>query len=142
MPFQLIYSSWAAPGLTITDLKEMLEESRVRNTAHGITGVLILVDGVFLQILEGEKPDVLQLYENIKRDPRHHGAKLYHQGETKEHAFASWSMAYLTPNDEEVSQWAELEGSTTIDKVLLFLEREPGRLPAMALNILKAIAEP
>jgi len=125
----------------MTDLAAMLKESRARNRAHGITGVLILSDGVFLQILEGEKPEVLQLYENIQRDPRHHGAKVYREDDIEERAFASWNMAYLTPSAEEVSKWAELEGATTIASVLLSVEREPDRLPAMVLNILRAIAE-
>ena len=140
MPFQLIYSSWAKPELDMADLALMLEESRVRNSARGITGVLILVDGVFFQILEGEKNDVLDLMETIKHDPRHSGVKVYHEQETDERAFASWSMAYLSPSAEEVSRWAELDGTTTIENVLASLEREPGRLPGMVINILKAIA--
>jgi Sensors of blue-light using FAD len=141
MPFQLIYSSWAAPDLAMADLAEMLAESRIRNRAHDITGVLVLVDGVFLQVLEGEKDNVLNLMERIKRDPRHHGLKVYREGEIDERAFASWSMAYLSPSAEEVSKWAELEGSTTIGNVLSSLECEPGRLPGMVVNILKVIAK-
>ena len=140
MPFQLIYSSWAKPDLDMADLALMLAESRVRNRARGITGVLILVDGVFFQILEGEKDNVLALMETIKRDPRHSGVKVYHEGETDERAFASWSMAYLSPSAEEVSRWAELDGTTTIENVLSSLESEPGRLPGMVVKILKAIA--
>jgi hypothetical protein len=141
MPFQLIYSSWAAPDLAMADLERMLAESRIRNRARDITGVLVLVDGVFLQILEGEKNDVLDLMEKIKRDPRHHGVKVYRERETDGRAFASWSMAYLSPCAEEVSKWAELDGTTTIETVLSSLESEPDRLPGMVVNILKAIAE-
>ena len=140
MPFQLIYSSWAKPDLDMADLALMLAESRVRNNARGITGVLVLVDGVFFQIIEGEKDDVLDLMETIKHDPRHSGVKVYHEGETGERAFASWSMAYLSPSAEEVSRWAELDGTTTIGNVLASLESEPARLPGMVVNILKAIA--
>ena len=140
MPFQLIYSSFAASDLAMADLAVMLEESRIRNRARNITGVLVLVDGVFFQILEGEKDDVLDLMERIKRDPRHHGLKLYRERETDERAFESWSMAYLSPSAEEVSRWAELDGSTTVETVLSALESEPGRLPGMVVNILKAIA--
>jgi len=61
MPYRLVYSSEAAPGLTPAELEGMLAESRIRNKAHGISGVLIFVDGAFLQVLEGEKNDVLDL---------------------------------------------------------------------------------
>lgn len=125
----------------MADLAEMLAESRIRNRGRGITGVLVFVEGVFLQILEGEKDVVLNLMETIKRDPRHHGIKVYRERETDERAFASWSMAYLSPSAEEVSRWAELEGTTTMATVLASLDSEPGRLPGMVVNILKAIAK-
>jgi FAD-dependent sensor of blue light len=142
MPFRLIYSSEAAAGLAAVELEEMLAESRIRNLAHGITGVLLFVEGAFLQILEGEKNDVVDLMERIQRDPRHHDIKVFYEEEVDERAFASWSMAYLTPSAEDVSKWAELEGATTIGDVLASVERNPGRLPKMVVNILKTLAAP
>lgn len=142
MPFRLIYSSEAAPDLAAVQLEEMLAESRVRNLAHGITGVLLFVEGAFLQILEGEKKDVYDLMERIQRDPRHHGIKVFYEEDVDERAFASWSMAYLTPKAEEVAKWAELDGATTIGKVLASIESNPGRLPTMVVNILKTLAAP
>jgi hypothetical protein len=141
MPFRLIYSSEAAPGLAAAELEKMLDESRIRNRVYGITGVLLFVEGAFLQILEGEREDVLGLMERIERDPRHSGVKVFYEQEVDERAFASWSMAYLSPSGKEVSRWAELEGTTTIGNVLSSLESEPGRLPGMVVNILKAIAK-
>src|SRR5450759_47713 len=140
MLFRLIYSSEAAPGLAAAELEGMLAESRVRNRAPGITGVLLFVEGAFLQILEGEKNDVLDLMERINRDPRHRGVKVFYEQEIDERAFASWSMASLSPSVEEVSKWAELDGATTIGNVLASVESNPGRLPGMVVNILKAIA--
>lgn len=142
MPYRLIYSSEAAPGLAAAELEGMLAESRIRNKAHGITGVLVLVEGAFLQILEGEKDDILSLMERIERDPRHRGIKVFYEEEVDERAFASWSMAYLSPSAEEVAKWAELDGATTIGNVLAAIESNPGRLPTMVVNILKTIAAP
>jgi hypothetical protein len=142
LPFRLIYSSEARPGLEAPELEEMLAESRIRNQAHGITGVLLFVDGAFLQILEGEKDDVASLMERIQRDPRHHGIKVFYEQEVDERAFASWSMAFLSPRADEVSKWVELEGATTMKDVLASIESSPGRLPVMVVNILKTLAEP
>lgn len=141
MPFRLAYSSAAAPNLDMADLEQMLAESRVRNRARGITGVLVLVDGVFLQILEGEKDKVLDLMDTIERDPRHSGIKVFCEQDSVERAFASWSMAYLSPSTEEVSRWAELAGGTTIGNVVSLLESEPSRLPRLVFNMIKAIAD-
>jgi hypothetical protein len=142
MPFRLIYSSEATPGLAAAELEEMLKESRIRNRVYGITGVLLFVEGAFLQILEGEKEDVLGLMERIERDPRHRGVKVFYEQEVDERAFASWSMAYLSPSAEEVAKWAELESATTIGAVLASIESNPGRLPKMVVNILKTLAAP
>ena len=141
MPFRIMYSSEAAPGLAIPELEGMLAESRIRNKAHGITGVLVFVDGAFLQILEGEKDDVLELMARIERDPRHRAIKVFSEQEVDERAFASWSMAYLSPSAEDVARWAELEGTTTMAGVLASVESRPGRLPGMVVNILKALAK-
>ena len=142
MPFRLIYSSEAASGLAATELEEMLVESRIRNRAHGITGVLLFVEGAFLQILEGEKDDVDSLMERIQRDPRHHGIKVFYEEDVDERAFESWSMAYLTPSAEELSKWIQLESATTIGDVLAAVEKNPGRLPEMIVKMLKTIAAP
>jgi hypothetical protein len=142
MPFRVIYSSEATPGLAAAELEEMLAESRIRNQVYGITGVLLFVEGAFLQILEGERDDVLGLMERIERDPRHRGVKVFYEQEVDERAFASWSMAYLSPSAEEVAKWAELEGATTIGAVLASIESNPGRLPVMVVNILKTLAAP
>jgi len=140
--YRIMYSSEAAAGLATPELEGMLAESRIRNKAHGISGVLVFVDGAFLQILEGEKDDVLALMGRIERDPRHRDIKVFHEEEVDARAFASWSMAYLTPSAEELSRWAELDGATTIGRVLTSLGSEPGRLPGMVVNILQAIANP
>lgn len=140
MPYRLIYSSEAAPGLTPAELEGMLAESRIRNGKHGITGVLVFVEGAFLQILEGEKDDVLELMTHIERDPRHHGVKVFYEQDVDQRAFPTWSMAYLSPSAADVAKWAELDGATTIGAVLATVETSPNRLPAMVVNILKAIA--
>ena len=142
MPFRLIYSSEAAPGLAAPELEQMLAESRVRNKAHGITGVLLFVEGAFLQILEGEKVDVDDLMGRIERDARHHDIKVFYEQEVDERAFASWSMAYLTPGADEIAKWIEHDGATTIESVLAAVEKNPGRLPGMVVNILKTLAAP
>ena len=141
MPYRLVYSSAATPDLTAAALEKLLERARVRNRARDITGGLVFVDGVFLQILEGEKEVVLGLVKRITLDPRHSRLKVFHEHEIDERAFPSWSMALVSPSADQVSQWAQLEGATTIGEVLSSIENEPDRLPALIRNILKVIAE-
>jgi hypothetical protein len=142
MLHRIVYSSAASPDLSSTDLESMLAESRIRNRAHGITGVLVLVDGAFLQVLEGEQQEVLALMARIARDPRHHDVKVFHREDIGARAFSGWSMAYLTASPTELARWAQLEGATTIGDVLASVEGNPDRLPDMLVRILRAIAVP
>jgi hypothetical protein len=137
---RLVYSSAAAPGFGPEDVEEMLVEWRTRNRAHGISGVLIFVEGVFLQVLEGEQDDVLDLMGRIEQDPRHHDVRVFLREDVADRAFPTWSMAYVTPDAGEVARWARLEGASTMEAVMASIEREPDRLPPVLLNILRAIA--
>lgn len=140
MPFRIVYSSEASPGFGPAEIVEMLADSRVRNRAYGITGVLVFVDGVFLQVLEGDELDVVELMGRIERDPRHHDIRVFVREETEVRAFGSWSMAYVTPDSAEVARWARLEGATTMERVMSSFEKEPERLPGVVVSILRAIA--
>ena len=61
---------------------------------RNVTGTLIYVDGVFFQIIEGDKDVVQDLMANIARDSRHHSVKVFYEAEVDVRTFASWSMAY------------------------------------------------
>ncbi|EGF92745.1 sensors of blue-light using FAD family protein [Asticcacaulis biprosthecium C19] len=73
-------------------LQGVLEPSRERNMAEGITGMLCYTDDVFLQILEGGRTEVSQLLTRIMRDDRHSDVTLLVFDEIDERAFSDWSM--------------------------------------------------
>ena len=140
MLYRLIYSSEATAEMERADLELMLGESRVRNAKRDITGVLVFVDGVFLQVLEGEKDDVEHLMESIRRDPRHKDIKVFHEEEIEHRAFPTWRMAYLSPRSGDVSAWAGLEGATSVESVLATLRGDPNRVPRMLVRLVEALA--
>ena len=55
MPHQIMYSSQATKPMTVTGLEEILADARAGNEARNVTGALVYVDGVFFQIIEGDK---------------------------------------------------------------------------------------
>lgn len=69
-----------------------LEEFRKINQLNDITGVLCSGEGIFLQVLEGERSAVNKLYANICPDPRHTEIELLHYEEIEERIFFLWSM--------------------------------------------------
>lgn len=94
MIFQLTYSSVASPGISVTDIEDIISEAKQFNTAHDITGCLIYNNGYFLQILEGDKQLVMILINKIKLDDRHDHFAILSEGQTKFRTFKDWAMAY------------------------------------------------
>lgn len=140
MPLQIMYSSQATAPMSVEALEQILNDARVGNVLHNVTGALVYVDGVFFQILEGDAGVVRKLMASIAADARHHSVKVFHEAEVEARAFESWRMAYLSPTAGQMAAWAGLPGATTIDALLRDLERDPQRPPQVLLNMLHALA--
>jgi len=141
MPYRLIYSSEAVPGFGEKELRQLLLRCRKNNSESGITGALIFVDHVFLQILEGNKPDVIALMEKVRNDPRHRNIKVFSEREDDKSLFSAWGMANLTPDLESLSSWAGMEGATSIGVIASSIDKDPQRVPTLVVRILKELAE-
>jgi hypothetical protein len=122
------------------DLEQILVDARTGNEARDVTGVLIYVDGVFLQILEGERETLESLVASIHDDVRHASMKVFHGAEITQRAFDDWRMAYLTPDVSEMSRWAGLEGTGSIDELLEHVQRDVQKVPRILVSIVEAIA--
>jgi len=66
MLVELLYCSVSvAHQITNVDLERILDSARRRNLEAGITGVLLYYRGEFVQILEGEKESIENVYEKF-----------------------------------------------------------------------------
>ena len=140
MPYQIMYSSQATKPMTIAGLEEILEDARTGNQARNVTGVLVYVDGVFFQIIEGDKNIVRKLMANIASDSRHQSVKVFYEAEVDVQAFESWSMAYLSATAEEMSIWLGFPATATVEELLTSVNRDPHRVPRTLIGVLKALA--
>ncbi len=95
MLVRLLYASRADTAVDHDELLAILRQSKANNPAHGITGVLCLSDGIFLQALEGGRSAVNRLYNRIVADPRHTAVELLSYQEIGERRFAGWSMGQV-----------------------------------------------
>ena len=95
MLVRLMYASRAVPALDQEELVTILRQSKANNPAHGITGVLCFSEGIFLQVLEGGRSAVNQLYNRIATDARHTQVELMVYEEIGERRFAGWSMGQV-----------------------------------------------
>ncbi|MGB3776067.1 MAG: BLUF domain-containing protein [Leeuwenhoekiella sp.] len=73
MKFAICYVSTATEKLDRYALEGLMDRSLQNNLKNGFKGILLYSGGNFLQVLEGEKTPLLQLYTKIEQDPRHNG---------------------------------------------------------------------
>lgn len=70
-----------------------------RNKIRDITGLILCAETFFLQVLEGSKDGVNQLYANIVKDQRHITPILLRYSENKKREFPEWSMLKTTEDE-------------------------------------------
>lgn len=93
--YYLIYLSSAVKPMNYDELSALLQQCRDSNRELGVTGMLLYQNGTFMQMLEGEKQVVLDLYEDIKKDERHTGFHAVLEGDIQERNFEDWSMGFF-----------------------------------------------
>jgi len=94
---QLLYVSKTPHQISVGDLDDILTQSRRNNSLLGITGLLLFIDGGFLQILEGDERAVRELYTRVATDARHADPQLMLDHEVPVRAFPEWSMGFERP---------------------------------------------
>jgi hypothetical protein len=113
----LIYVSMADHLMSEKELSEILDWSRDWNTEHNLTGMLIYIEGLFIntegraisseqtgrfmQVLEGPQYELDDLFNNIKKDSRHHHVTLLHSASIAERNFDDWQMGFKSLSLDE-----------------------------------------
>lgn len=99
MLIRLAYASRSTGALTPADVKDILRSSQRNNAPLGITGALLLADGVFLQCLEGDHIAVSTLYHRILLDARHREPAILQFAEIDQRLYSGWSMGLVPMNE-------------------------------------------
>lgn len=90
--YRLIYISDAADYIDWIDLKEILLKSQQNNAKLDITGLLVIMTGKFVQVLEGPGEHLNVLYSKILQDSRHKNSYLLSYLPIDERYFSEWPM--------------------------------------------------
>ena len=101
MLIRLLYISRAAGAITSTVTGSILESARVHNRVAGITGILCQGQGLYIQILEGERASVNRLYATLIKDKRHQDVELVSIEEIQSRKFPEWSMAHVIISESD-----------------------------------------
>lgn len=120
----IVYLSTASHPMTEGDIDHILLAARQRNEQKSITGLLLYCHGTFMQYLEGGEDELLEVYELIKKDRRHHGLIQLAQTAIHSREFADWSMACASPSKAVIDQlsqadWLESGDSKSKGRTLL-----------------------
>ena len=104
MLVRLLYVSKEIASQPSKFAESNLEKFRKSNHANDVTGILCSGDGIFLQVLEGERPVVNDMFYRIVADSRHRHVELLSMEEIQKRQFDQWSMAlvHLNANDPMV----------------------------------------
>ncbi|MAO55133.1 MAG: hypothetical protein CMM61_05485 [Rhodospirillaceae bacterium] len=104
---QILYTSQSAPPMTEVGCRDILAKSHENNRRDGITGLLVLLpNGTFVQILEGERSVLQSTMQRIERDPRHNNVGVIFDIEVPQRSFADWEMGFRAPGEDEVADMA------------------------------------
>ncbi|MGL4575870.1 MAG: BLUF domain-containing protein [Burkholderiaceae bacterium] len=95
MLIRLLYASRAKSPIDKCAIESILTKSRVNNPELGVTGILCYGGDIYMQVLEGGRDAVNQLYNVIVRDPRHDNVMMLHYEEVSERRFAGWTMGQV-----------------------------------------------
>ncbi len=93
----LAYISRMTSKTNQKDLNNILEKAKQNNGQRGVTGMLLVRSGVFFQQLEGEKKEVLDIFQKIVKDKRHENIEILIETEIDgaSRMFPNWHMGFI-----------------------------------------------
>ena len=90
----LVYTSLATHPMEYQDFLDLLIQSREKNHRLGVTGMLLYQKETFLQVLEGRKTVVEELFRRIVLDPRHTNVTLLVKHPIDVREYTNWDMKF------------------------------------------------
>ena len=99
---RIIYLSSSVDYLNGKKIEFLLTQSRKKNLEKEITGVLLYIEGDFLQVIEGPKIATIDLFESIKKDNRHTGIITIVNTKINKRYFPKWNMGFCFSDYEKL----------------------------------------
>lgn len=90
----VIYRSRAVQRPADIDLFYLLAQARSRNKSLGLSGLLLYDRGFFFQWLEGGDAELGQVWNSIRRDPRHTDVEVLADQGIPVRLFSDWTMGF------------------------------------------------
>jgi 3-hydroxy-3-methylglutaryl CoA synthase len=113
----IVYFSFSVKPFSKEDIFKILEQSRRNNPIYNITGMLLYLNGSVIQVLEGEQKAIEDLFDIIKKDPRHHRVNQVFSRPIINRIFANWSMGYETVTGQELENIRDIVNLYTDERL-------------------------
>ena len=127
---QLVYESHPTDAFTKEQLRDILTKSQYKNIRLNLSGLLIYHAGKFLQLLEGGKKEVDELFDTIRRDPRHTDINVVLESDCQFRSMPSWVMGLSTDDNlaEMIGSMDYYISPEVTKQICESMEGEVGRL--------------
>lgn len=103
MLVRLLYASRAVAKIDCAAVQNIMHKAHAHNPHNGVTGILCHSDKIYMQVLEGGRDAINDLYAKILRDERHTDVVLLHYQEICERHYAGWTMGQANLNKVNAS---------------------------------------
>ncbi len=100
----IVYLSYSSKELSESELNELLATIRRKNDIQNITGLLLYNDEAFIQVIEGERETIHQVFDLISNDSRHANIIKLLEEPIAKRAFPGWSMGFRKVTKERNMQ--------------------------------------
>jgi hypothetical protein len=114
--FYLVYCSVPSRRLGDGEVEDLLLTAQRENKLRNITGMLLCLPEMYVQLIEGRESDIRQLYANLTNDERHYNVITLKEGFIEKRFFPNWSMGY----DKKNIRLRESQGSFSISDAEVF----------------------
>ncbi|NNE31742.1 MAG: BLUF domain-containing protein [Winogradskyella sp.] len=95
MYYSVIYQSKADEKFSSKEIELMLMKAKRKNKRLRVTGCIVYANDKFIQLIQGPKDAIIDLYSAIKADKRHFSVTTLLEGGSQEKLWKDWSMAML-----------------------------------------------
>src|SRR6056300_1710058 len=103
--YRIIYTSAAIEEFAETSLEELMKIAVSNNLTCQVTGLLLYSSGSFMQVLEGSKTAVLDIFLRIEEYERHGNIFVLEEGYIEKRDFGRFSMGFRTLGKEAVKEY-------------------------------------
>ncbi len=133
MRFSISYVSTSNRDLNHDEVTELLDLTEIRNNNKGVNGLLIYSEGNFFEVIEGEKNMIMDLFEDIKEDPRHRNIMMIFKKEIDKPLFDDKEADFISVNTKH--------HQINMENFLYYIKDLDESAQKSVKNILRAIGE-